>query len=552
MRIKKFLLQCIVATVSVATFPIFSAEAAQWEPNSQLPRANHTRVNIIDANAAVDRVSRIVVDFKDGEQTLCKKWGETPCDTQTLNDSSLYAFSYVNLPYCEKDQYEFCVEKVFIYKKGEVSRQANYVRAADEFIVPAAPEVNLPYGGGNLIFQAPGVTNGGNADTYAVRANVFYSYIPEKNRFLPVTFSAVVEPYSVDKNVLQSLPSILSGNSTGRFRRWPDREWWYQGSFLANDGSKYLKVSEDFTEGTRVGISVRIPSELGGWFSGRLSDPQIKVESINARTNLLSIDASSVEVPRLSAEVPFEMWDDVHPKNVLPKVKVGTPSIGIQAFATWAQINNGVIQEPRNVSVEWVNNLRNLVQDRAQGRTNVWTLNSSQTFFTNSSCFPLDRFTGLVTTNAVAYSANPPIFKDGYLNYQVSGLHYLPDGSETLGTYDLVLSSSVARCLYGFSDAPVSATISIVGDDGQNRKISTTQVSESGGWLKMAAYGFTFSSPTIRVKINGTPILKPLEKSKSTEVSQTKKVTISCTRGKLVKKVTGTSPKCPTGYKKSR
>ena len=29
-----------------------------------------------------------------------------------------------------------------------------------------------------------------------------------------------------------------------------------------------------------------------------------------------------------------------------------------------------------------------------------------------------------------------------------------------------------------------------------------------------------------------------------------KKITITCTKGKVVKKVTGTAPKCPAGYKK--
>jgi hypothetical protein len=29
-----------------------------------------------------------------------------------------------------------------------------------------------------------------------------------------------------------------------------------------------------------------------------------------------------------------------------------------------------------------------------------------------------------------------------------------------------------------------------------------------------------------------------------------KKITITCVKGKIVKKVTGTAPKCPAGYKK--
>jgi 3-methyladenine DNA glycosylase Tag len=58
------------------------------------------------------------------------------------------------------------------------------------------------------------------------------------------------------------------------------------------------------------------------------------------------------------------------------------------------------------------------------------------------------------------------------------------------------------------------------------------------GWLKLAAYGFTFSSPTISVK---------LSQAKATVVKST---TITCVKGKTSKKVTGKSPKCPAGFKK--
>jgi len=80
-------------------------------------------------------------------------------------------------------------------------------------------------------------------------------------------------------------------------------------------------------------------------------------------------------------------------------------------------------------------------------------------------------------------------------------MHYLPGGEElSEGSYDLVMRSDVARCLYGFSAAPLSATVSVVNNKGK-KSIATTVVNEKNGWLKMAAYGFTFSKKTIKVKI---------------------------------------------------
>ena len=98
------------------------------------------------------------------------------------------------------------------------------------------------------------------------------------------------------------------------------------------------------------------------------------------------------------------------------------------------------------------------------------------------------------------YNGGIPQFRNGFLNYEVAGLHYQPDGTTKVqGSYDLVMRSEVARCLYGFSRAPLSATISVVGDG--DKSIATTIVSERNGWLKLAAYGFTFSKKTIRAKI---------------------------------------------------
>ena len=156
----------------------------------------------------------------------------------------------------------------------------------------------------------------------------------------------------------------------------------------------------------------------------------------------------------------------------------------------------------------------------------------------NNSCFAdKSRVVGVVTTSATAMEPATPEFKNGLLTYKVAGLHYAPDG-KTLneGSYDLVMRSDVARCLYGFSKAPISATVSVVGEGGEN-KVATTVVSEKNGWLKLAAYGFTFSSPTISVKL-------------SQASAPAKKTTITCVKGKLTKKVTAVGPKCPTGYKK--
>jgi hypothetical protein len=116
---------------------------------------------------------------------------------------------------------------------------------------------------------------------------------------------------------------------------------------------------------------------------------------------------------------------------------------------------------------------------------------------------------GIVTTNAMAYSEGPPEFQAGSLNYSVAGLHYMPDGKTlTLGTYDLIMRSDFARCVYGFSKAPIQASISVTSLEGDSL-VATTQVSERNGWLKLAAYGFTFSEKEIRVTLDQVKVAVP-------------------------------------------
>ncbi|MFM8843247.1 MAG: hypothetical protein ACKOFJ_03340 [Actinomycetota bacterium] len=169
------------------------------------------------------------------------------------------------------------------------------------------------------------------------------------------------------------------------------------------------------------------------------------------------------------------------------------------------------------------------------------------------------------------------------MTYKVGGLHYDSKGGLTAGNYDLVMRSDVARCLYKFTNAPVQASISISNETGE-RQIATTVVNERDGWLYLGAYNFTFSSPTIKVKLtqevvtpsptpspsptvsqnsNSAPTMQPTvtpstnpipaqsaQTSIVTKPSVSKKVTIVCVKGKSIKKVTAAKPTCPSGYKR--
>ena len=105
---------------------------------------------------------------------------------------------------------------------------------------------------------------------------------------------------------------------------------------------------------------------------------------------------------------------------------------------------------------------------------------------------------GFVSTNSTVYSAGPPKLVKGSLDYQVAAPHFRSDGSEFLGRYRLIIRSDVARCVYGFTQAPVSARVTVTSANGSSQ-VATTSVTESSGWITLSADNFTFSNPVIKV-----------------------------------------------------
>jgi len=169
----------------------------------------------------------------------------------------------------------------------------------------------------------------------------------------------------------------------------------------------------------------------------------------------------------------------------------------------------------------------------------------------------LNDLTGIVSTNSTQYLAGPPVFNKATdeLEYKVAGPHLLPNGELSRGTYDLTLRSDFAKCLYGISGTSFRATISVISDNGQSVNAVTT-VGEKNGWVNLSAKGFTYSSPTIKVKLSQDAPTPTPSASASPAASAPakpaviKKSSITCVKGKATKKVTAINPKCPAGYKK--
>jgi hypothetical protein len=176
---------------------------------------------------------------------------------------------------------------------------------------------------------------------------------------------------------------------------------------------------------------------------------------------------------------------------------------------------------------------------------------------------------GIVATNSTVYSGGPPAFNSATqsLDYKVAAPHFDAAGGVFRGQYSLLMKSSVARCVYGFSNAPIKAELSVLSSDGTSQ-VASLAISENNGWIQMNASNFEFSAPTIRAVLvqaapTPTPTPTPSETASPTPTpvpavtatptstpTVAKKATITCMKGKTAKKVTAIKPVCPTGYKK--
>lgn len=396
------------------------------------------------------------------------------------------------LPICKDSSDDYCIVALEITIPGKDPEQATYLRNVTGQTFPAEPSVNYPGGSTASLWEAKNSPSASGTTTYAVMAKGTVSR-HKSSKFTMTGFSATVVPYREQKGNWED-PYQMNGKGEdirGNRARFVGVGGYDQSCAWNEKGA--CGVPQDYADGAVVKLTVRIASTIGGWFKGRMKDPKITVEKFSKTNNQITVESQPATVARMSYTV-----EDT--KNLTAKeislVKNNGGSGGPDHFTVWSPA-----WDDRTFS--YVEYFRPKVKDTASGMTTFWNFSTSDINGGGQNQCLSDRskVLGLVTTNAMVFDGGIPKFTGGFLSYKVAGLHYAPNGTDlNLGVYDLVMRSDTARCLYGFSKAPLSATVSVVNEKG-TKTTATTVVSEKNGWLKMAAYGFTFSKKTIKVKI---------------------------------------------------
>jgi hypothetical protein len=248
----------------------------------------------------------------------------------------------------------------------------------------------------------------------------------------------------------------------------------------------------------------------------------------------LTVNANPIAVPMIGGMVKVEEASDLikenWSRNNCPSCKRGI----------WA-VN---VESSNEAAFHFMEMFKPYMNDKSMVTIKNFSISSMLSSQANlSRCDRKGSISGLIATNASAYLGTPPVFDGATLNYKVGAMHYTDSGDVFKGVYDLFMPEETAKCLYGFSAAPVSASVSVTSESGENT-IATSVLSKEDGWLHLNAAGFTFSNPTIKVKF-----ADPNPVSIAAPVIQAKKV-IWCAKGNLKKKITALKPTCPKGYKK--
>ena len=154
---------------------------------------------------------------------------------------------------------------------------------------------------------------------------------------------------------------------------------------------------------------------------------------------------------------------------------------------------------------------------------------------------------GYSITSHNAIGAGQPYMSDNEtLKFNIGAPHRLSNGDLNTGffTTDIPIKYIDCRWPNNILTKSPRVEISVLNPDGTTQ-IATTTIQIINGILKVRAYGFHYSQPTIVIKPSSNPNVPLILR----ESALTNKVlTIKCYKQKKVKVVSGAKPKCPVGF----
>ena len=500
--------------------------------------------------------------LEDWKQLRCSGWDDPSCASYD------YLYGDLILSPCMTEADRACLDSVEAKNSaGVLEKLSLYGEASTKKIAAFKFQnpnelVDIPAGGGLSVWKSD-LKNSDGSDRYYA-AHVLLRYNAGSNRNTPGGKPSI-SLYGF-KGSVYPVKLVTTSNCL---------------EFVVK-GQCATSVNYDGTE--KIALSLRMNKSLTGWIFGRMQNADFAVSQLDNDYNKIRIAGDVTFVPELSAKVAKTdiAKDPKLEKYLRDFFTVGSPglsvpmpgngsfndeaigglvsktypdflaaqtttrliSVNFEPFALFSAFEDQL----QPYSPPFSNNGRNILR---QTNSIFWYFSANAYTGNNACSADKTKLHGLVVTNAPITEQGPPEFRDGSLNYRVAGIHKNVDGSDFQGRYTYIVRSDTARCYYGFSKAPIQASVQVISSNNSSQ-VASVIVAERDGFIKLQADNFTFSSPTIKIKLEQpsatvpTPLATPAPLAKPV----TKTSTLTCVKGKTIKKVTGINPRCPAGYVK--
>jgi hypothetical protein len=515
MKSLRFLLaSCILVAVSNAF--VLPAQASTtytgadfaW-PNS--PGVGHLGLYIEDDISH----TRLMSTVRTQTGQLCASLDDSACANQAVRTYSI-------LPRCETDAQKDCVESLGatssqgVVSEGEFSRYFPERGLAD---FEGSPGRNIPTGTAPSIFTLPGVPhNDGNE----------YMVIASVNGVSPT--GGVQAPSSITIHASVYPVKVLAGN----FKRNSPLENGFGVSHGSSDkwgncasiADGYCAARQDFPANTKFSLSLRLSTPPKGWLHGRIFSPTVTYEAAGTSTRL-KVDATPVQVAAVATWGKYSELPEAAKRGAM----------NCSDTSNCGQMNPQ--SSGAHTSVEaW----RAVYGDKASWVRGQWMYQTlSEYEMVGSSLAACTsgpaKFDGFITTNATGYAAGPPVFDPvgKTLSYVVAAPHTNAEGGLIVGTYDLMMRSDLAACLYGGNVSDIVASVAIVYDNATSTTTEVkTDVTNDGTWFKVSAFGFHYSMPTIKTTLSSKSGAVPIAKSVSGLIKKSVSARTLAVRAQLV------------------
>lgn len=486
-------------------------------------------------------------------------------DPKCLDQDVYQITTGFTLPSCKTDAQNDCLTKFEAFRRDgtklEVKNLGEF-KTFDEFAFVGSEETGLPSPGKPTIYQIPGAQHPGGdkyivvpyygnqlSTTEASRNLRNFNYNVAALHFRLMIFAVSIIEGNFEKKIIVDDPTKYSFMSQSgiQIKNWSQ--------CLYSNATECL-VARAIPDDVRFSVALKTSFSTTNQVFGRVSEVEISTGRDKQGNYLLELSGFAQKIPM------FGKWIK---KNELPKDLVDFYHKRLGKMNGWGaskeeQLNPAETWSLFRYSGEtWVDGLEEIQLwlkqvDKASLTPSFWNMEfkmqqgtGSLASFGPGRCYYPDASL-IVTTNASDFLSTSPTFdeKTQEIIYTVAAPHLLPNGEVFKGSYELIIRSDTARCLYNFSSAPIKASIQVTSADN-TEQIAVTNMVEKNGWIYLTAKGFTFSTPKLKVSLfQDRPVAAPVATTKKAKPL----IVFTCVKGKKTKYIEGVKPKCPSGYKR--